>query len=501
MNAMANGYSVGWYRKPLVSAAIAACLFASRSTAIEYEIFPNPNVGNNTITVLSGDVGTNNADPFENFGAINVVSGGTLRNVGQMDILFQEVGGSLSTVNIGAGGLLETTAGSKMNFDSVSHFNVSGVVTNLGDISADWSIQLAEGSQFTNAVGGIFTNKQGAAFNGTLTNFGTFQNATPGSGAGGYLVQRGDFDNQAAATFLNHGEVLNVATINNHGDISNTVNFNSGVNRGVFRNGGTLNNFADGTVTNRQRWFNTGELNNAGVFDNHPSGIGLENSAGGSINNLAGGVFRNDSALYNSGSIANSGQFYAGAISGDGSYLQTDGETIADGTLHASTVDIAGGSFSGNGAVTGAVSFGSASTLSPGLSVGHLDFTGDVLINGAIIMELAGVGRFDSINVDGILSLGSSSAINIRLLDGFSPDVSMAFDLLIADQIIGDLGAIVLPSGLGWDLRVVKTSSLAGTGGVLRLVAVPEPSSFLLTTFVSAVIIAALRKRRSGPNV
>jgi len=83
--------------------------FAAARLLQRYELSPNPNPKDNTIDILSGDVGIHSEETFENFGAITVHDGGTLRNLAEMNILLDEDGGGggLLTITIEVGGLLE----------------------------------------------------------------------------------------------------------------------------------------------------------------------------------------------------------------------------------------------------------------------------------------------------------------------------------------------------------------------------------------------------------
>ena len=225
-------------------------LFASNVKATEFELTPNPNPSQNVISVTSGNVGINSADPFTNFGGIYVQAGGMLRNVGQMDITIIEGRSNLAYVAIDEGAVLDARARSKMNFDSVSTFSVFGTVNNLGSISSDWLVTLGETSQFNNGVSGVFNNKKAGYYRGIFVNSGSVINSTPGSGTGGYIEQHGDFQNRTGGSFVNQGVVSNFGIIANRGTISNEVYFNTGVGRGEFtsENSGTINNESGGPL-------------------------------------------------------------------------------------------------------------------------------------------------------------------------------------------------------------------------------------------------------------
>ena len=438
---------------------------AARGFAIEYELSPNPNPGSNTITILSGEVASNNAETFENFGAIIVQSGGTLRNVTEMDILFDEDGGTggISTISIHAGGLLEVLEGSKMNFDSVSNFNLSGTLNNHGDISSDWSLQFAVGSVANNF--GILTNKKGATLRGEFNNTGTVANIIGVfSDSGGFFQQIGQFNNLAGATLTNQGEFLNFSTITNHGTILNAAPFNGGgIGRGIFRTLFTsvIDNEAGGTITNRHRWFNNGTINNAGLFVNALSGLGMSNQSEGAIHNLAGGTFQNDRVINSTSTITNAGLFLVGDIGGTGTYTQTAGETRMTDQLQASQISFSGGMLTGDGTLMGTTTLGQNATVSPGQSVGRLDFDGDLALDGTFIAELSAPNQRDQVAVTGALDLGLTSALEVLLLDGFAPQAGDRFNILDWATVDGTFGSVLLPTldtDLGWNLQALYTA-------------------------------------------
>ena len=445
--------------------AIAICT-SSYALAIEYVLSPNPNPKSNTIEILSGDIGIHSDETFENFGAITVHDGGTLRNLAEMDILFDEDGGGggLSTIAVESGGLLENSSSSKINFDSVSHFNVSGTVNNAGDISADWSVQLAVGSQFNNS--GILTNKKGATLRGTFINTGSVVNFTPHNDTGGFFQQIGQFTNEVGGSLINQGEFKNFTTITNRGVITNTTNGGGGIRRGIFRNMVLLNNEPTGEITNRHRWFNTGTLNNAGIFTNHAIGPGMANQSGGSIRNLAGGVFYNNRSLANNGAtILNEGEFFVNAIVvGTGTYTQTAGQTVVSNRLAASTIDIQAGLLTGGGTLEGPVTIGPTATVSPGNSPGMLTVEGSYTqqANSALAIEIGGLvsgTEFDVLDIVGSASLDGTLDVSLFDLGGdlFEPLAGNTFDVLTAtDGITGEFSSHDLPDlsgGLMWDVN------------------------------------------------
>jgi len=450
----------------------------------EYERSPNPNLGQNTITIASGEIANNNSEPFENFGAIVVQNGGTLKNVTEMDILIDEdsPGGELATIEVQVGGTLETVAKSVMNFDSVSHFNLSGTVDNYGSIRADWSFQLLLGSQFNNY--GDMQNKQGSSLRGTADNQGFFGNLAPALDSAGYMQQVGLFTNQENATLLNQGEFVNFATIDNHGTIKNEVYWTSGIGRGIFRNGGTLNNLTAGDVTNRHRWFNTGTLNNSGLFTNHAIGLGFGNMASAVIDNLSGGTFQNDRVINNSGEIRNAGTFiintgfsFSSAVQGTGTYTQTVGDTIVLSSLGGSLLDFQGGTVSGDGSLVGPVVIADGATISSGSSAGMMLIDGSLDLSGTVKVELESLVLFDVVDVMGSATLGATSTLDITFLNDFVPSTGNYFDLLVAEDISGTIHSVNMPIGFSDPYRLLYLADEIGTRDVVRLSFTPVPTT------------------------
>jgi len=350
-----------------------------------------------------------------------------------------------------------------MNFDSISAFAVSGTVDNAGDISADWSVQLAVGSQFNNS--GIFTNKAGTTFRGTFVNTGSVVNFTPFNDSGGFFQQIGQYTNEVGSSLTKQGEFMNFTTIINRGTITNTTNGGGGIGRGIFRNYTLINNEATGVITNKHRWFNTGDLNNAGTFTNHILSPGMSNQVGGSIHNLPGGIFNNNRSLFSSTTILNEGDFFVNdAVSGGGIYTQTAGMTVVADSLEASTIDIQGGLLTGGGTLTGPVTIGPTAMVSPGSSPGTLTINGTYAQQdgSTLAIEIGGLvsgTEFDVLDVVGSVTLAGTLDVSLFDLGSglFMSSAGDTFDILTTTGgLIGDYSTHTLPTlaaGLTWDVN------------------------------------------------
>jgi autotransporter-associated beta strand protein len=139
------------------------------------------------------------------------------------------------------------------------------------------------------------------------------------------------------------------------------------------------------------------------------------------------------------------------SIQNGSSLSATSGVTIENkgvieldqGNLVSSTVAVEGGGrLGGNGTVVGNVVLGTTTgaqgaTLSPGLSVGHLNVTGNYQqgVNGTLAIEVEGAaaGQFDTIEVSGEAELGGT--LSVTLSDPLSVEAGDTVKILSAGNI------------------------------------------------------------------
>jgi hypothetical protein len=134
------------------------------------------------------------------------------------------------------------------------------------------------------------------------------------------------------------------------------------------------------------------------------------------------------------------------------------------------------GNFSGGGiSGTGDVYF--ESDITPGSSPGLATIGGNVHLGDLATyqVELAGSAgtQYDKLDVNGALALGG--ALNVSLINGFTPAVGNSFDILDWGALSGTFNALQLPtlgSGLAWN-----TSQLYSTG-VLSVSAAGIPGDY-----------------------
>ncbi|HEX2749069.1 MAG TPA: hypothetical protein VHM91_13770, partial [Verrucomicrobiales bacterium] len=123
---------------------------------------------------------------------------------------------------------------------------------------------------------------------------------------------------------------------------------------------------------------------------------------------------------------------------------------------------------SGNGTLAAAASVTSGGTLSPGASVGTLNFGSTLTLaaGSTYAAEITGAATNDKVVVTGTLTASGGIAVT---LSGYTPVAGDSFDLADASAISGsttfDFSAAVLGAGLSWD-----TSSFS-TDGKIKVIA------------------------------
>jgi GEVED domain/Calx-beta domain len=166
-------------------------------------------------------------------------------------------------------------------------------------------------------------------------------------------------------------------------------------------------------------------------------------------------------------------------ITNGGSWTQTAGSTVVNGTLQSTqTLQIQGGVLGGTGNVAANIAH-SAGAVSPGQSTGILKITGDLqqsTSSGSLNVEIGPtITDFDQLQVTGDVTL--SSQLNVISVGGFFPAVGSSFEVL-QKQNTGTIsgtfdglpeGAILVSGG-----SLFQISYLGGTGNndvVLKVVA------------------------------
>ncbi len=479
-----------------------------------------------------------NSGSLNNTGGINIVGGSNLVNIG---ILTNNYGANLSS-QIGSRldnyGILDNYASS---INGGGGLGLLGVVNNSGTLNNHSGATMLSAVSFVNNLAGASLNNDGdlgvgfSILTGGLNNYGTLNNNSHifinnvGSSisdlenygllnnigsldAYGYLGNNGHLVSNGTLTIHNNGAMVNNGQLDNHAQLTNDggllrnlINLNnSGTlgNNGNLENNGTLNN--SGTLNNNADLFNKAAiLNNSGTLNN-AAGATLVNYGAingnsvlyntGILNNNAGATLQNDGTLRNDTGTVNN----AGAITGTGTYIQTVGRTINNGTLTQALIQIDGGSLSGTGTINGNVNIGSAGSVNPGNSPGTLTINGDFASSGNLVFELAGLGsgQYDVLNINGNLFF-TGGLITFNFINGFQAAAGDSWDFLFANSItgLGTLGFAFngLGDGLGWEFTESNghlNLSLTRLG-----VSVPEPQTYALIA-LGLVLLGVMARRK-----
>ena len=324
------------------------------------------------------------------------------------------------------------------------------------------------GGQFDNA--GTFDANSRLDVTGagaTVTNTGTF-NVNPFSDVN--IINEATFNNQTGGTLvvngplqLGFGQALG-GTLNNAG----TINQNTGFSMNSLS---TLNNESTGTynLDTVQNLIFGGTVNNAGIINlNNPFGLinlqgAITNQPGATFNLNGGGIFWGGAgvSIDNAGTVNLSG---GGIVGNGGRYTQTAGSTIVDTpppALIAAEIDFQGGTLTGTGTVetTGGPVTNTGASVEPGASAGTLTITGDYTQgpNGAYVAEIGGLTpdtEHDVLVVTGDATL--AGRLEVRVINGFVPQLGDTFEVLQAGVINGEFDQIVtvgFPLGLTVDVE------------------------------------------------
>jgi len=215
----------------------------------------------------------------------------------------------------------------------------------------------------------------------------------------------------------------------------------------------------------------------------HVTGNSVQIGSGGILDAGAGGYTQGTAGSFTS--IAAGGELLVGG----GDYSQEIGTwTVLDGALTADTISNSG-DFSGIGTMTGSlIDLGSITPGDDGL--GSMTLDGQYDQTGFLYIDISGPNQANRLAITGAATLGGT--LSLDLLNGFTPSLGDAYEVLSFGSRTGDFGvfsAPALPPGLAWQetydandlyVSVVKTS-------------VPEPGSVLL--LLAGLGLCALRKR------
>lgn len=170
-----------------------------------------------------------------------------------------------------------------------------------------------------------------------------------------------------------------------------------------------------------------------------------------------------------------------GTLKLTGNNAYAGGTRVEAGTLYVSNsagsgtgaggVEVAaGGVLGGNGSISGSVSV--AGALSPGESIGGLTVGGlDLTDGGSLVVEIANPASFDTLTVNGPLTLAPGATLDVRRLGGFQPTFGQQIVIVSgASSRTGEFATVVnSPGGPGYGVRYagpdVVLEALSGLQG------------------------------------
>jgi autotransporter-associated beta strand protein len=173
----------------------------------------------------------------------------------------------------------------------------------------------------------------------------------------------------------------------------------------------------------------------------------------------------------------------------------TGGTTVLYGTLLVNnttgsgtgTGDVTvntGATLGGDGMIGGNVTVNTGGTLAPGNSPGTLTVGGDLELNGLTVIEIAGLGSFDHIDVGGEIDYGGDLLLEFSYL----PSLTDTFDLFDFSTQKGSFANIDFSNpGI--------SGTFDNTSGILSFTAVPEPEMFGLLAGLLGLGLATLRRK------
>jgi fibronectin-binding autotransporter adhesin len=398
--------------------------------------------------------------------------------------------GTLQIGNGGSTGSLAATATSIAAGATIT-YNRTGAVTHAGALNsaaADaGTLNIDGGVELTLGVGGNFSGIVNI-LNGSKLIFGATNPVNSAANPADFILASGTTLSNTGAS--NHGHVgnisLNGATWTTGSGTGSYDGENYQLNGNVTVTGSTPSTISreasrtdanSGVSLNGQRTFTVNNVTGDGATDLFVSAQ-LEARDSG----VVGGLTKEGlgTVEFGPGPVHN----YAGPTTVNA------GTVLMNAVLTGSATTVNGGTLGGIGTLA-ATTIAADGSLSPGLSIGTLNFSSTLTLAGTANLEISKLGlalSADLANVTGLLTLGGTlnvTAAGDALAEGDS------FNLFDAGSFTGNFAAVNLPAlgaGLSWD-----TSGLPGGGDI---VVVPEPSAALAIVGGTALLLG-LRRRRS----
>jgi phosphodiesterase/alkaline phosphatase D-like protein len=385
-----------------------------------------------TVTTVdnSGTLEASGSGVLQRQQIVNNANGTILADGAGSTVVLGLPGAGDATVN---GGTLTTQNNGVITSQAGTSGTLSGVTISSGST-------VTVGSQETIFLQGAITNKGTLAISAVTSSANVQLSGNVSLSGGGsvtmsnntsnFIIGAGNTLTNVDNTIQGAGQVVNLAKLVNNGLIlanqPTALVIQSNVT--TTDNTGTLEATAGAVLALSATATNEGTVQ---VDANSTIGVQNYTQNSGLTTVAAGGTFGTNSTYNQAGgttTINTGGSLTAPAFS------QTAGITTVDGTLTASSVNIAGTLF-GNGTVTGTVS--NTGIVIPGDSPtpGQL-LVGAYAQNSGGALDIAlggttpGVGGFDVLNISTVAALNSGSILNVSLANGFTPTDNETFQFM-----------------------------------------------------------------------
>jgi hypothetical protein len=418
--------------------------------------------GISTLTNETGAVLTNNGELYNE--TRDNDSNSTLNNLGTLTNNYhlhnESFGvGSTSTITNAAGAEIKNK-GLLVNgsYDGgTSTLTNSGKLTNSGIYNKDSENEI---------YGGLYNISEGEDSKSTLTNSGTLTN-TAILINDSYYGGESSLNNEAGATLTNEGYLGNSSDYHSTSTLTNKAGAILTNKAGATLNNESGSNYGSGasTLTNEGNLINNGYLDNFSYDDGTST---LDNT----------GTLINNGTIYNNASITNSGTFDIttyGAMVNYGTFTQTAGSTIVNGSIYGGTMDIKGGSLSGSGTIEAeSITIGEDATVKPGNSPGTLIMISDLELLGTLQTEIFSsiMGDYDVLEVQGTVTLSDDSLFDFLFDDSYVETDGDSFDFLTASDFVfgtaldfdswfdrSNFSITGLAAGFGWSVSYTDSSN------------------------------------------
>lgn len=263
------------------------------------------------------------------------------------------------------------------------------------------------------------------------------------------------------------------------------------LNSGAVLNSTALNNAANGGTSIVT--INTGAIWNVGA-----TGVRVANSENSTGTITVAG-----------GQLLSSGIFIVGGATAMTANLNFSGGTIQTTSLQKGAGSTANFHWTGGTLITPETNLPTIDNIGTGrLAVGGIDTVGTfVLRSGAtttytqgadasLTLDLVSATTFDTIALGAgtALHLDLDGTVELNLLAGFTPIAGQTYDVITATTIT-DSGFVLGGNGASWFTSEIIR---AGSTDILRLTAVPEPSTLALGLLATAGLITLKLRRKSS---